>query len=186
MYFWTADEHYFHDNILKFTDRYKLFNNIIDMNNCLIDNHNSVVRAGDIVIHAGDFAFAPKPIVMEIFRKLNGQHIIIKGSHDHWLGESPNQKGNLQSVGRIYEKLFDKKYYIVTCHYAMRTWAKSHFNSWNLYAHSHGRLQPIGKQYDVGVDNNNLFPISLDQIIEIMEKSPDNFNYISSEKRRSK
>jgi len=184
MYFFTGDQHFFHDAILKFTDRYKLFNSIIDMNNCLIDNHNSVVKSGDTVIHAGDFAFAPKPVVMEIFKKLNGQHIIIKGSHDRWLGVAPFQKGNLQYVGKRYEKLFVERIYIVVDHYAGRSWPKSHFNSWQLHAHHHGRLQPVGKQYDVGVDNNNLFPISLDQIIEIMKKSPDNFNYIPPEKRR--
>jgi calcineurin-like phosphoesterase family protein len=64
------------------------------------------------------------------------------------------------------------------CHYAMRTWARSHYNSYQLHGHSHGRLEPIGKQWDIGVDNNDFYPVSLDGIAEIMSKRPDNPNFI--------
>ena len=68
--------------------------------------------------------------------------------------------------------------YIVCDHYAGRVWARSHYNSYQLYGHSHGHLPPEGKQWDVGVDNNNFFPVSFEQIKEIMAKRPDNFNLI--------
>lgn len=54
----------------------------------------------------------------------------------------------------------------------------SHFNQWHLYAHSHGTLSPLGKSYDVGVDNNNYMPVSFDQVKEIMKKLPDNENWL--------
>lgn len=60
----------------------------------------------------------------------------------------------------------------------MKVWVRSHYNSFQLYGHSHGNLPTEGKQYDVGVDNNNFFPVSLDKIIEIMRKKPCNFNLI--------
>jgi len=47
-----------------------------------------------------------------------------------------------------------------------------------LHGHSHGGLNPIGKQYDIGVDNNNFYPISYEQLRIIMKDKPDNFNYI--------
>jgi calcineurin-like phosphoesterase family protein len=40
----------------------------------------------------------------------------------------------------------------------MRVWPRSHHNSWQLYGHSHGKLLPIGKQWDIGVDNNDFYP----------------------------
>ncbi|MBA7652978.1 hypothetical protein ES703_60818 [subsurface metagenome] len=49
-----------------------------------------------------------------------------------------------------------------------------------------GSLSPIGKQYDVGVDNNNYFPISFDGLIEIMNLKPNNFNFIPSETIKEK
>ena len=61
----------------------------------------------------------------------------------------------------------------------MRVWPRSHYNSWMLYGHSHGMLDPIGKQHDVGVDNNEFYPVSLEQIREIMMGRPDNPNFIA-------
>lgn len=168
MYFFTADEHYYHRNILTYCNR--PFNTVKKMNSTLIDNHNSVVNSNDIVIHAGDFALLKdrKKIYETVINKLNGKHIFLKGSHDYWM--------NRNSITRWEKKI--GKHYIVVDHYAMRVWARSHYNSFQLYGHSHGNLPTEGKQYDVGVDNNNFFPVSLDQIIEIMKTKPDNFNLI--------
>ena len=48
MYFFTADEHYCHKNIIKFCDR--PFSDVSHMHEVLITNHNAVVRENDIVI----------------------------------------------------------------------------------------------------------------------------------------
>jgi calcineurin-like phosphoesterase family protein len=65
----------------------------------------------------------------------------------------------------------------------MRVWNKSHLNSWQLYGHSHGDLDPIGKQYDVGVDSNDFKPLSYEEIEDIIKKAPNNLNYIPIEQR---
>jgi hypothetical protein len=57
---------------------------------------------------------------------LNGTNIFLKGSHDYWL------KGT--KFHEIWEGRIEKQY-VVVCHYAMRTWARSHYNSWQLYGH---------------------------------------------------
>ena len=67
---------------------------------------------------------------------------------------------------------------IVLCHYAMRVWDGSHYNSWMLYAHSHGKLESQGKSFDVGVDCWNYVPVSFDQVVEKMKTLPDNFNLV--------
>lgn len=169
MYFFTADEHYYHRNIIEYSNR--PFENVWEMNSALMDNHNSIVKAGDIVIHAGDFTLSKnrKKIQLSIIDHLNGTHIFLKGSHDYWLKrDKPPQ---------IWEKAIDDQY-IVVCHYAMRTWARSHWNSWQLYGHSHGKLAPVGKQWDIGVDNNDYYPVSFDKIKEIMKDRPNNPNFI--------
>lgn len=168
MYWFTSDEHYGHKNVIKYNDR--PFATIEEMDDGLIRNHNSLVGKDDITIHAGDFTLWKN--VEGIYKKyincLNGNHIFLKGSHDYWLKTHKSQQ--------IWEKLIDKKY-IVVCHYSMRTWARSHYNSFQLYGHSHGQLEPVGKQWDIGVDNNDYFPISWLQVVKIMEKRPDNPNY---------
>ena len=168
MYWFTSDEHYGHANVIGFNKR--PFKTVEDMDENLIANFNSVVNKDDITIHAGDFCWLNKK--EEVYKKyvsrLHGNHVLLVGSHDHW------QPGSAKYIWRkrIYGQL------IVVCHYAMLTWECSHYNSWQLFGHSHGRLDLPHKQYDIGVDNNNLMPVSFNEVCEIMKSKPDNFNYI--------
>jgi len=170
MYFFTADEHYNHTNIIKYCNR--PFDNIEEMDSELIKRHNEVVGKNDIIVHAGDFCWLnnSREVHEKYISKLKGNNIILKGSHDNWM------KNN----NYIFTKMIEG-YYIVVCHYAFRVWERSHYNSWNLYGHSHGRLEPVGKQWDIGVDNNNFYPLSFDELKEIMLKRPDNFNLIKKQ-----
>lgn len=105
MYFFTADEHYDHKNIIKYCKR--PFSTVEEMNTELIINHNSVVNKKDTVVHVGDFTL--NKIATNYICQLNGTHIFIKGSHDYWL-----KNNNIQ----VWEKKIEN-YYIVACHYAM-------------------------------------------------------------------
>lgn len=155
MHFFTADEHYGHKNIIKYCNR--PFTSTVEMDKILIARHNSVVGKKDTVIHAGDFTLGNTLFAEAIISQLNGKHIFISGGHDKWLGKNSNR---LMLI-KINKQL------IVVCHYAMRVWAGNNYGSWQIYGHSHGKLNPIGLQYDVGVDNNNFYPVSFDQLKEI-------------------
>jgi len=168
MYFFTADEHYFHKNIIKFCNR--PFDNVEEMNQTIIDNHNSVVSKNDTTIHVGDFAFGSRSKILRLLKQLNGNHIFIMGSHDRWLQNSPK-------VPYIWERRING-IPIICCHYCMRVWAKSHYNSYHLYGHSHGNLPSEGKSMDVGVDTNDFYPYSINDVFKIMNTKPDNFNLI--------
>jgi calcineurin-like phosphoesterase family protein len=50
------------------------------------------------------------------------------------------------------------------CHYPFRTWRDSGRGAIDLHGHSHGRLSPITRQYDVGVDAWNYRPVTLETI----------------------
>ena len=168
MYYFTADEHYGHANIIKYCNR--PFENVNEMDEYLIDRFNKKVEKNAVTIHAGDFSLKKSfQEVREIIKRLNGNHIFLKGSHDYWL---PRNK----SI-QIWEKKLNQNY-VVVCHYAMRTWARSHYNSWHLFGHSHGKLDPVGKSWAIGVDNNDFEPLSFEEICRIMENRPDNPNLI--------
>jgi len=171
MYFFTADEHYGHANIVKYAGR--PFRSVEEMDYTIISKHNDRVGPGDVVVHAGDFTLIhdTERVFREYVSKLNGNHIFLKGSHDYWLN-------NRNASHEIWERKFPEAY-IVVCHYAMRTWARSHYNSWQLFGHSHGRLEPIGKQWDIGVDNNNFYPVNLEELKSIMDMRPDNPNLVT-------
>jgi calcineurin-like phosphoesterase family protein len=64
------------------------FKDLIEMRETMIQRHNEIVNPNDTVYHLGDFNFNHDPEkVQEIIRRLNGNNIFIKGSHDYWLPE---------------------------------------------------------------------------------------------------
>lgn len=168
-YFFTADEHYNHTNIIKYSNR--PFSSIEEMAEELIRRHNEIVTKIDITVHAGDFCWLSKTgdVYKYYINRLNGNHIFVKGDHDRWV------KG--RAAGHLWQKRIDSIHVVVT-HWSMRVWPRSHYNSWNLYGHSHGRLEGVGKAMDVGVDTHNYYPYSWDEIKAIMADKPDNFNLV--------
>ncbi len=166
MYFFTADEHYCHSKIIEYANR--PFKDVEHMNTILIEQFNLLVSKDDVTVHAGDFCFGKKEEATNIIKQLNGTHIFLKGSHDRWLPKSAKY---------IWEKTLEGQI-VVVCHYCMRTWKASHYNSWHLYAHSHGRLPSVGRSLDIGVDTNNFFPYSWSFIKARMETKEDNFNLV--------
>jgi calcineurin-like phosphoesterase family protein len=51
------------------------------------------------------------------------------------------------------------------CHYPFRTWNQMGKGSINLHGHSHGRLKPMPRQFDVGVDARDLRPTTLSELL---------------------
>ena len=168
MIFFTSDEHYNHINqkgsgVIDYCNR--PFKDINEMNEELIKRHNEVVRLGDTTYHIGDFAFKGKSYnySYETLRnRLRGNHIFLNGSHD---------RGNPlidPKITTLEIKINGQSIFLN--HYAQRRWAKSHYGSWHLFGHSHGTLESYGYSFDVGVDTNNFYPYSFDQIKERMSK----------------
>lgn len=169
-WFFTADEHYYHQNkksgrgVIQYCNR--PFSSVEEMNETIVENHNSVVPNDGITVHIGDFSFGTRQETSEIIKRLNGTHVFLEGDHDRWLS----------TARQIWKKKIDN-FFIVCCHWPMWSWPRSHYGSWMLYGHHHGRVEgfrTVGKSMDVGVDTNNFFPYRLDQIIEAMKEKPDN------------
>lgn len=170
MYHFTADLHFDHYNIINFCDR--PYHSAQEMNVALIEAWNAVVEDDDIVYVAGDI-FLGKSVqrLSDFTSSLNGYIHILPGSHDHrWVKEYKAQRRNVawwslmsKSSGvvdvrppmvEIYPWGKKKRSRSITvCHYAMRTWPRSHYDTWHVYGHSHGRLVPYKNALDVGVDN---------------------------------
>lgn len=159
-YFFTADCHFDHKNIIKYCNR--PYSDVDEMNEALINNWNSVVKIEDKVYHIGDFCLSNN--YLKFRARLNGDIVFLNGSHD-----KEEWRENLLSIyiPNLKDE-YNNKRLIVLCHYAMRSWEKSHYASWHLFGHHHGKLEPYGLSLDVGVDCNNYFPFSLYQIIEKM------------------
>jgi len=85
--FLISDTHFFHNNIIKYSDR--PFKNDKEMNNFMIESWNSNVGKNDKVIHLGDLAIGwdktfktKRDCYKDLVSKLNGYKILVRGNHD--------------------------------------------------------------------------------------------------------
>jgi calcineurin-like phosphoesterase family protein len=154
------------------------------MNKALTTAWNKTVGKKDRIYILGDLTMNQKKIP-EYLLKLNGRKFYIPGNHDYraekiirrW--EEENKQKLVEEVSPLLTQKINKQT-IVLCHYAMRTWSKSHYNSVQFYGHSHGDLPPEGRQLDIGVDNayrllGEYRPFSLDEALQfIPEHKPKN------------
>ena len=168
----TADCHFYHNNILKFCKDTRQFENVDDMNRTIINNWNSVVDHDDDIYVLGDFGFGTTTKMQNIFNQLKGKKHLITGNHDKNTVEINGWTSMTDYHGAkvIYTKYNDKKIMLVLSHFAYAVWDKSHHGSINLYGHSHGAepdtLRPNNQQLDVGVDAWNLYPCNVDMIMK--------------------
>lgn len=83
--FVVSDLHFMHDNVIKFCNRDVTPEEHDEM---IIREFNSVVSEDDIVINLGDIAYGmhnyryPKETLKNLYSRLNGSHILVRGNHD--------------------------------------------------------------------------------------------------------
>ena len=80
MIYFITDTHFHHSNIIKYCNR--PFKDINEMNETIINNWNSIVKNDDTVYHLGDFCLSSDDEIKNIFNRLNGNKILIRGNHD--------------------------------------------------------------------------------------------------------
>jgi len=151
-YYFTADSHFGHNNILTYCDR--PFKDIEHMNEEIIRRWNSRVTSDDIVFHLGDFSMMGGA-VSKYLERLNGHIIWIKGNHDkkpiiqdmiiehgghHWhLAHNPQDcEGEYNICGHVHEE-------------------------WKV------KITKKGKVFvNVGVDQWDFYPINISQILKAL------------------
>ena len=182
--FLTSDLHIGHKNVLRFCHR--PFLDEKDMTKDLVANWNSVVGENDIVFDLGDmFWWNSRHEVKKVVTKLNGTIFKIQGNHDpdceHLFSLCPPEKviqcGDIAIVWvtGLYEGQTHPFEFIVS-HFPLATWPHWGKGVPSFFGHIHSgplcdnMVDIPGKdlflkqhQYDVGVDNNNYTPISLEE-----------------------
>ena len=154
--FFTADTHFGHGGARGLYRR--PFSSVAAMDEAMRRNWNAVVGAGDEVWHLGDFAVGPKPDRVEaLLSGLAGTKHLITGNND------PDGTRRLAGWHTVqpYAELAVDGVGLVLCHYAFRSWHNMHRGWLNLHGHSHGRLAPMARQHDVGVDCRGFRPVTL-------------------------
>jgi calcineurin-like phosphoesterase family protein len=165
MIYFTGDTHFGDPRVLRIDRR--PFPNMAEHDVALMANWNAVVRQDDDVWHLGDFMSVKAWNCAELLKKLNGRKHLIVGNNDP--DETTGSDG-WTSV-QHYAELRDPENHLILCHYAFRTWNQMGKGSINLHGHSHGKLKPVPRQFDVGVDAQSLRPVSLEQVVSSRRKA---------------
>lgn len=170
MIWFTSDLHLNHRAVVSMCGR--PFKTVDEMNDILIRNFNERVKKNDLVYILGDIAHRTPVIEVNNFiSRLNGKKILCKGNHDKRYDSS------------LFEGIYDfleisvHGVNISLMHYPMMSWPKSRHGSIHLHGHIHSKgdynLQQREEgilRYDVGVDANNFFPVSIKEVKEFFDK----------------
>lgn len=179
MEYFGSDYHLGHRNIIKYSNR--PFDNIEEMAHAIISRNNEVVKETDLLYMLGDIYLGNGyGLAREILSQMNGIKHWIIGNHD-----SKKLIKNLSDCfvwHKHYERLTIRKQTIILCHYPLFSWEKMQYNSWMLHGHSHGNIKDVeikigdktfnfydNKIIDVGIDTNNYYPYSFDDLYGILK-----------------
>jgi calcineurin-like phosphoesterase family protein len=156
--FFTSDTHFGDHRTLNIHKR--PFGSVAEMDEALVRGWNEVVAAEDEVWHLGDFArrLADVPALLD---RLKGRKHLVRGNNDPAGIENVNGWASVSD----YRELEQDGRRLVLCHYPFRSWNGQHRGAINLHGHSHGKLKPLPRQFDVGVDARGFRPARLDRII---------------------
>ncbi len=158
--FFTADTHFGDMRVLRFDHR--PFPTLDAHDAGLVERWNALVSSGDTVWHLGDFALGPTPArAAAILDALRGEKHLVVGNNDD---AATLALPGWASVVHYAECVVEERR-LVLCHYAFRTWNGMGRGALNLHGHSHAKLAPMPKQYDVGVDAQGFRPVTLAEIL---------------------
>lgn len=182
---WISSDHHFgHKNIIKYTPWSRgHLNSTEEMNEELIAKHNSLVGANDLTFFVGDFAFCSPKEAMEYMSRMNGKKILIMGNHDRKLWNSTEFQSMAKMAGLIgsdkyltfEHKMPDgRKRSVVLFHFKIDGWDAKHHGSYHLHGHLHSAPDQLinSRRMDIGVDTNNLYPHSLDIVLDKLSVQP--------------
>ena len=197
--FFTSDTHYGHKNICRGVSNWKTydgetpinqtrpFDTLEQMNARIVAGLNASVGENDILIHSGDFSFGGFENI-EIFRNrivCKNIHLVL-GNHDHHIernkGGVKNYFKSVNDILTLHVEMYNENkkeakvvHTFEISHYPIASW--KNMNEGVIHLHGHVHLPPHkrlseGKGMDIGIDGNNMDPISLEEVLSIMENQP--------------
>jgi len=163
----TADHHFGHENIIKYTGR--PFENVWNMNVALSTAWRDVVHKDDLVVHLGDVTMIKRPDAyvntMFIIEKLPGKKILVKGNHD---------KQKMIDWYRDHQWVVVDKILLHRTLFVHSPPLKISIDHPRvIHGHVHGRPTGISGYYDVGVDAREYKPIAFRNLLPMFTKTDE-------------
>ena len=176
MIYFSSDLHFGHNRDFLYDPRG--YNNINDHDEDLIEKWNSIVNYDDEVYLLGDVMLNDNNYGLFCLRRLNGIIHIIRGNHD--TDERLNLYNSLYNVDVIgwstmikYQGLhfYLSHYPTFTSNFDYEKPLKAKVIG--LFGHTHQQAEFFNDNpymFHVGVDSNNGYPISIDEVIKKVKK----------------
>lgn len=169
MIYFTSDLHFYHDKIITHTQR--PFYNAEEMNKTLIQKWNNKVSSNDEVYILGDFTMKGAEIAASCLYSLRGRKHLIRGNHDRFADSVAFEPSLFVSI-RDYMEITYLNTRFILFHYPIVEWNGYWKGAIALHGHQHNhknynlenRKKGI-RRYDVGVDANDMEPVSAEEII---------------------
>ena len=162
----TADQHFGHENIIDYCQRPWQGNNRCQiMDKDLVEYWNNSVGENDTVYHLGDLSIKGKswdPYYEKLISKLKGNIHLILGNHDIFDPKFYVKKGII-SVHYPYLKV--EEFYCVHDPALSRTDKNSQF----LCGHIHDLFLKSDNCLNVGVDVHHYVPINIENVRELFK-----------------
>lgn len=171
----TSDSHFFHENIIKFTDANGFlirpgFNNAAEMNDCIVTKWNECVKQGDKVWHLGDVAFKTTEKAKELeklLQSLHGHKRMLAGNHD-------NLKNPI--LHRYFDKIELWKGFAAegfTCTHIPIPLGQLRDGTVCVHGHIHQNLMADPHYINVCVEHTNYAPIHIDELAARVRRITD-------------
>ena len=176
MIWFTADNHFFHKNVITLCGR--PFADNREMHHTMIRLWNECVEEDDTIIVVGDFTFGGVQKTANKLDKLNGKKMLVMGNHD-WRNHKPDkyEKMGFDHVcKRDFSILLDETPLIVS-HYPYKgseidnrvfDTQLTDEGDWLVHGHVHNAWKKKGRMINVGVDVRGFKPVSLPEILREM------------------
>ncbi|WP_085810597.1 metallophosphoesterase family protein [Sphingomonas sp. TZW2008] len=162
----TSDTHFGDHRTINISKR--PFADVAAMDAAMVANWNAAVAPDDEVWHLGDVA-RRGDAVAGLLARLNGRKQLLRGNND--------PAATLAAVGwasvQDYAEITVDGHLLVLCHYPFRSGNGQHRRAINLHGHSHGRMKPMLRQYDVGVDVRGFAPVTLAALLAAPRRPAD-------------
>lgn len=199
MIYFTSDQHYWHNNVIRYCIR--PHESVEQMNEDMVLKWNNIVRPEDTVYVLGDFSLAFRAV--EVYpKRLMGNKILVPGNHDfcHSFHKKSRSQENRE---KWIQKYVDNGFTVLPeqttldvpglatfnmCHhpyagpYEIENGGDK-YEKWrpvddgrillcgHVHEKWHTRRSPKGTlMINVGVDVNGFVPVSIDQIAEIIAR----------------
>lgn len=175
MLWFQTDPHFFHKNILTFTDSETGtlirpgFANIEEMNNLILTNHNKRVSEEDKVYWLGDVTFRVTPEFIAFFRQFKGKHRLVPGNHDNIIDLC---KSGLFKKVQIWRTFREEGIIPFTCSHIPLD-LSSVKGIFNVHGHIHQNDPPTLNHINICPEITDYEPRSMDELQIIMRDRID-------------